>query len=251
MPQSLPLPPTAIVIGVGPAAGLGAACCRRFAAAGHHVIAVGRSAKRLSSVVADIQAAGGRAEAWAADATSEDAMAALFEHACRPDPTRSAPNLVVFNAGNNQRIPFAELDIGVVREFLEVGCVAGFIVGREVARRIVPLGPATLLFTGASASLRGRPGFAQFAAAKAGLRMLAQSMAREFGPQGLHVAHVIIDGGIDGQRLRERVPEFVAQVGEDGLLKLEAIAESYWQLHCQPPSAWSQEIDLRPYRESF
>lgn len=178
-------------------------------------------------------------------------MAALFEHACRPDPTRSAPNLVVFNAGNNQRIPFAELDIGVVREFLEVGCVAGFIVGREVARRIVPLGPATLLFTGASASLRGRPGFAQFAAAKAGLRMLAQSMAREFGPQGLHVAHVIIDGGIDGQRLRERVPEFVAQVGEDGLLKLEAIAESYWQLHCQPPSAWSQEIDLRPYRESF
>ena len=158
---------------------------------------------------------------------------------------------MVFNAGNNQRIPFAELDIGVLREFLEAGCVAGFIVGREVARRLVPMGPATLLFTGASASLRGRPGFAQFAAAKAGLRMLAQSMAREYGPQGLHVAHVIIDGGIDGQRLRERVPEFVAQAGPDGLLKLDAIAESYWQLHCQPPSAWSQEIDLRPYRESF
>jgi NAD(P)-dependent dehydrogenase (short-subunit alcohol dehydrogenase family) len=250
MPAFTP-PPTAIVIGVGAEAGLGAACCRRFAAAGHHVIAVGRRAERLQQVVDTIVARGGHAEARVADATSESAMAALFEEACEPTAARDRLNLVVFNAGSNQRIPLVELDIAVLRDFLEAGCVAGFITGREVARRMVPAGGGTLIFTGASASLRGRPGFAQFAAAKAGLRMLAQSMAREFGPRGLHVAHVVIDGGIDGQRLRERVPEFVAQVGEDGLLKLEAIAEAYWQLHCQPASAWSHEIDLRPFRESF
>jgi NAD(P)-dependent dehydrogenase (short-subunit alcohol dehydrogenase family) len=132
-----------------------------------------------------------------------------------------------------------------------VGCFGGFLVGREAARRMTGGGRGTILFTGASGSLRGRPGFAHFAAAKAGLRMVAQAMAREFGPQGLHVAHVIVDGGINGERLRTYVPQFVAAKGDDGLLDLDAIAETYWHLHTQHPTAWTQEIDLRPFKEPF
>ena len=132
-----------------------------------------------------------------------------------------------------------------------IGCFGGFLVGREAARRLVPLGRGTVLFTGASGSMRGKPGFAHFAAAKAGLRMLAQSMAREYGPQGIHVAHVVIDGGIDGDRLRKRLPAMVAERGEDGLLGVDAIAETYWHIHRQGRSAWAQEIDLRPFKENF
>ena len=115
----------------------------------------------------------------------------------------------------------------------------------------MPLGRGTVVFTGASASLRGKPGFAHFSAAKAGLRMIAQSMAREYGPTGLHVAHVVIDGGIDGERLRKGAPQMVQQRGEDGLLGIEAIADVYWQIHSQPRSAWAHEIDLRPFKEPF
>jgi NAD(P)-dependent dehydrogenase (short-subunit alcohol dehydrogenase family) len=116
---------------------------------------------------------------------------------------------------------------------------------------MAPVGHGSIFFTGASGSLRGRPGFAHFAAAKAGLRMIAQAMAREFGPQGLHVAHVIVDGGINGERLRSAVPQFVAAKGEDGLLDIDAIADTYWQLHAQHPTAWTHEIDLRPAKEPF
>ena len=158
---------------------------------------------------------------------------------------------MAYNAGNNQRLDFRELSAEAFEDFWRIGCFGGFLVGREAARRLVPLGRGTVLFTGASGSLRGKPGFAHFAAAKAGLRMLAQSMAREFGPQGIHVAHVVIDGGIDGDRLRRRMPDIVAQRGDDGLLDIDAIAETYWHLHRQHRSAWTQEIDLRPYKESF
>jgi NAD(P)-dependent dehydrogenase (short-subunit alcohol dehydrogenase family) len=130
-------------------------------------------------------------------------------------------------------------------------CFGGFLVGREAARRLAPLGRGTVIFTGASGSMRGRPRFAQFAAAKAGLRMIAQSMAREFGPQGLHVAHVIIDGGVAGDRLLTALPGVAQAAGEDGLLDPDGIAESYWQIHRQPRSTWSQEIDLRPFKETF
>src|SRR5262249_43129263 len=132
-----------------------------------------------------------------------------------------------------------------------VGCFAGFLVGREAARRLLPLARGTVIFTGASGSLRGKPGFVQFAAAKAGLRMVAQSMAREFGPQGLHVAHVVIDGGIDGDRLHAAWPQAASERGDDGLLDIDAIADTYLQIHRQHRSAWTQELDLRPYRESF
>ncbi len=152
---------------------------------------------------------------------------------------------------HNRPVPFREVTAELFEAFWRVGCFSGFLVGREAARRMVPLGRGTVIFTGASGSLRGKAQYAQFAAAKAGLRMVAQSMAREFDPQGLHVAHVVVDGGIDGARLKTAIPEIVAARGQDGLLGVDAIAEMYWQIHRQPPSAWTQELDLRPFKEAW
>ncbi len=243
--------PTALVVGVGAERGLGAALCRRFAAEGHHVLVAGRTPDKIEQVVRTILAEGGRAEAVATDTTREDDVARLFDRAMTAADDRAPADLVVFNAGNNRRIDFRELSPQLFEEFWRVGCFGGFLVGREAARRLVPLGRGTVIFTGASASLRGKPGFAHFAAAKAGLRMIAQSMAREYGPRGLHVAHVVIDGGIDGERLRRGVPALIAERGEDGLLGIDAIAEAYWQIHRQPRSAWTHELDLRPFKEKF
>ncbi len=243
--------PTAIVVGVGDERGLGAALCRRFATEGYHVLVAGRTAGKIEQVARTIRAAGGRAEAIATDTTREDDVVRLFDLAMTQGNDRAPADLVVFNAGNNQRIDFRELSPLLFEDFWRIGCFGGFLVGREAARRLVPLGRGTVVFTGASASLRGKPGFAHFAAAKAGLRAIAQSMAREYGPQGLHVAHVVIDGGIDGERLRRHVPNILAERGEDGLLGIEAIAEAYWRIHRQPRSAWTHELDLRPYKETF
>jgi NAD(P)-dependent dehydrogenase (short-subunit alcohol dehydrogenase family) len=236
---------TAIVVGVGAEQGLGAALARRFAAGGYHVLVAGRSEAKLAQVARALLAAGGSAEPVVADTTDEAAVARLFERA------GAALDLVAYNAGNNQRIDFRELSAASFEDFWRVGCFGGFLVGREAARRLAPQGRGTVLFTGASASLRGKPGYAQFAAAKAGLRMVAQSMAREFGPLGIHVAHVVIDGGIAGDRLLSRRPQLAAERSEDGLLGIDAIAETYWQIHLQPRSAWAHEVDLRPYKESF
>jgi NAD(P)-dependent dehydrogenase (short-subunit alcohol dehydrogenase family) len=243
--------PTAVVVGVGAERGLGAALCRRFAAEGYHVLVAGRTPEKIEQVGRTILAAGGRAEAVATDTTREEDVARLFDRAMAGGGDREPADLVVFNAGNNRRIDFRELSPQLFEDFWRVGCFGGFLVGREAARRLVPLGRGTVIFTGASASLRGKPGFAHFAAAKAGLRMIAQSMAREFGPEGLHVAHVVIDGGIDGDRLRRRGAALIAERGEDGLLGIDAIAEAYWQIHRQAPSAWTHELDLRPFKETF
>jgi NAD(P)-dependent dehydrogenase (short-subunit alcohol dehydrogenase family) len=242
---------TAVVIGVGAEQGLGAAACRRFAKEGYHVVVAGRTAAKVEQVARTIVADGGSAEPVVTDATSEGDVVGLFGRAMAPGKGFHAADLVLFNAGNNQRIDFRATSAAEFEDFWRVGCFAGFLVGREAARRLVPLGRGTVIFTGASGSVRGKPGFAHFAAAKAGLRMIAQSMAREFAPLGLHVAHVVIDGGINGHRLRSRLPDILAQRGEDGLLGIDAIAETYWQIHRQPRSAWTHEVDLRPFKEPF
>ena len=243
--------PTAMVVGVGAEQGLGAALCRRFAIGGYHVLVAGRTAGKIESVARAIVTAGGRAEPVQADTTSERDILRLFDRAMAPGNGLEPVDLIVYNAGNNRRLDFRELSAETFEEFWRVGCFGGFLVGREAARRLAPLGRGTVLFTGASGSLRGKPGFAHFAAAKAGLRDIAQSMAREYGPQGIHVAHVVIDGGIRGERLLSRNPRLLEERGEEGLLGIDAIAEAYWQIHRQPRSAWTHEIDLRPYKESF
>lgn len=243
--------PSALVVGVGAEQGLGGALSRKFAAQGYHVFVAGRTQAKIEQVVQAIERSGGSAEAVVTDVTVEAQVVQLFDRAFADSPARERPDLVVFNAGNNQRLDFRELTADRFEHFWRVGCFAGFLVGREAARHLAPLGRGTVLFTGASGSLRGKPGYAHFAAAKAGLRMITQSMAREFGPAGLHIAHVVIDGGINGERLRTRFPAVLEQKGEAGLLNIDAIADAYWFLHQQPPSAWTQEFDLRPAPESF
>jgi len=191
---------TAVVAGVGAERGLGAALCRRFAAEGYHVLVAGRTPEKIAQIAKTICATDGTAEAVTVDTTREDDVIRLFDLAMSPGDGREPVDVVIFNAGNNRRIDFRELSAEQFEQFWRIGCFGGFLVGREAARRLAPLGRGTIIFTGASASLRGKPGFAHFAAAKAGLRMIAQSMAREYGPLGLHVAHVVIDGGISGDR---------------------------------------------------
>jgi NAD(P)-dependent dehydrogenase (short-subunit alcohol dehydrogenase family) len=243
--------PTALVVGVGAERGLGAALCRKFASGGYHVLVAGRTPAKIAEVARKITESGGSAETVEADATNEESITRLFDRAMSPGEGHEPVDLVVSNAGNNQKIDFRELTAAQFEDFWRVGCFSGFLVGREAARRLVPLGRGTIIFTGASASIRGKPGFAHFSAAKAGLRMISQSMAREYGPIGIHVAHVVVDGGIAGERLLRRAPDLIKERGEDGLLGIDAIAETYWHIHKQQRSAWTQEVDLRPYKESF
>jgi len=243
--------PIALVVGVGAEQGIGAAVCRRFAAEGHRVVVVGRTAERVHAAVTTISAHGGEAEAIVADATKEEDVLRLFDSTFPSATSRSATDVVVFNAGGNKPIDFRETTALEFEQFWRAACFSGFLVGREAARRLAPLGRGTVIFTGASASLRGKPNYAHFAAAKSGLRMVAQSMAREFGPLGIHVAHVVIDGGVHGERLLSRLPQLVDKRGPDGLLDTDAIARTYYEIHRQHRSAWSHEVDLRPYGESF
>ena len=174
--------PVAIVVGVGAEQGLGAALCRRFAAEGHHVLVAGRTLEKIQQTVRTIAGKGGSAEAIVVDATREPDVMHAFERAFAGGAGLELADLIVYNAGNNHKLDFHELSAEMFEEFWRIGCFGGFLVGREAARRLVPLGRGTVIFTGASASLRGKPGFAHFAAAKAGLRMISQSMAREYGP---------------------------------------------------------------------
>jgi NAD(P)-dependent dehydrogenase (short-subunit alcohol dehydrogenase family) len=239
---------TAIVVGVGSEQGLGAALARRFAAVGHRVIVSGRTEARIARVVRAIGDRGGKAEAFTADATIDSDVVALFDFA---QASGHVIDLVVFNAGNNVRHDFRTMPAELFEQTWRVAAFGGFLVGREAARRLAPSGKGTIVFTGATASLRGKPPFTAFASAKAALRSLAQSMAREFGPSGIHVAHVVIDGGIDGEKLNTAVPQLKEKRGADGLLNIDAIADAYWHLHTQHPSAWTHELDLRPFKEPF
>jgi NAD(P)-dependent dehydrogenase (short-subunit alcohol dehydrogenase family) len=232
------------VAGVGASAGLGAAVARRFAREGFAAAVTGRTAARLEGVVREIREAGGEAQAFPGDVSRESDVVAMAERVSALGPLEVA----VFNAAGAVRAPSLEISAEAFEEALRTTVVGGFVFAREAVRRFLPARRGTLLFTGATASLRGRPPFAAFAASKAALRSVSQTLAREFGPQGIHVAHVVIDGGIDGERVRTRAG---AGVDPEGLLGLADIADVYWHLHAQPRSAWTQELDLRPFKEPF
>jgi len=212
------------------------------------VFPVGRSAERVEALAAAIRDQGGSATAVVADTTSAVEVARIFDTV---SAQAGVPQFVVYNAGNNRFAPLLEMDDAFFEDLWRLCCFGGFLVGREAAGRMLPEGGGTLIFTGATASIRARPPFTAFASAKAALRALAHGMAREFGAQGLHVGHVIIDGGIDGDQLNSRFPQFKERLGEDGMLNVDAIADAYWSLHAQHRSAWTLELDLRPFKESF
>jgi NAD(P)-dependent dehydrogenase (short-subunit alcohol dehydrogenase family) len=233
----------AIVIGVGPDRGLGAQLCRRFAAEGLEVLVAGRTKSALGAVVADITGAGGQARAVVADATSEADITALF--AAAGDDLE----LAVYNAGNNTPGKIIDMEAAYFEQAWRVVCFGGFLFGREAVRRMVPRGAGTLLFTGASASLRGRSNFGAFNSSKAALRTLAQAMAKEYGPDGIHVGHVVIDGGIAGEKIFSRFPG--AAEREDSFINIEGIVDAFAFLHKQPRNAWSFEVDVRTHKETW
>lgn len=235
------------IAGAGASAGLGAALARRFAREGLLAVLTARSPERLRALSAEITAAGAQAHALAGDVSSAADAARLATEIARLGTLRAA----IFNAGNMVRGTPLELTPEQFEATWRGSTYAGFLFARAALPRLLAAGGGSLLFTGASASVRGRGPFAAFAAAKAGLRSLAQSCAREYGPQGVHVAHIVIDGGIDGRQLRANAPQHAAAAAADSLLAPEAIAETYWQLHRQPRNAWTHELDLRPYRETF
>lgn len=239
---------SAVVIGVGPEQGLGAALAKHFAAQGLHVFIAGRSAAKLQVIVEKITQEGGMATAVTADATLEQDVENLFatiqQHAY---PLAIA----VYNVDSNIAAPLLETDTQMFTQLWQQNCFAAFLFGKQAISMMQRQGQGTLIFTGATASLRAKPPFTAFATAKAGLRALAQGMAREFSPQGVHVVHTIIDGVIDGERARTQFANYVATKGDDGLLQLDAIAQTYWAIHQQHPSAWTHELDLRPFKEPF
>lgn len=239
--------PVVWIAGVGAVAGLGAALARRFAREGLQVAVSGRSPDKLQAVVEGIRALGGEALAIVADSGIESEVIAASQQISQLGPLKAA----IFNVGNSVAAPTLELSAQLFEQTWRASTLGGFLFAREATRLLLASGGGSLLFTGATASLRGKPPFAAFAAAKAGLRSLSQSFAREFGPQNVHVAHVVIDGAIDGERVQSRAPDYLARLGEDGALKLEDIADAYWYLHTQPRSAWTQELDLRPFKEPF
>ena len=235
-----------LVVGAGDATG--GAIARRFAREGLVACVTRRSADKLAPLVAEIQREGGEAHGFASDARKELDVETLVVHIER----EIAPiEVAVFNIGANVRFGIAETTERVYRKVWEMGALGGFLMGREVAKAMLPRGRGTIIFTGATASVRGSAGFAAFAGAKHALRALAQSMARELGPKGLHVAHVVIDGAIDTRFIAENFPERYALKERAGILSPEAIADNYWNLHCQDKSAWTHELDLRPWLESW
>jgi NAD(P)-dependent dehydrogenase (short-subunit alcohol dehydrogenase family) len=241
---------TATVVGAGDF--IGAAIARKFAAEGYTVYMGRRNGDQLEPLQAEIEAADGRAVACSLDARDEDQVTAFFQAAEAEAPLE----LSVFNIGANVNFPLLDTTSRVFRKVWEMACYAGFLSGREAARQMLPRGHGSIFFTGATAGLRGGVGYAAFAAAKFGLRAVAQSAARELGPQGLHVAHLVIDSGVDTAWVRERIrersgDEAVANIKPDQLMRPEAVAAAYWALHQQPRDAWTFEQEIRPFAETW
>lgn len=243
----MPQPKVALVIGAGDATG--GAIARRFAREGFIACVTRRHADKLAPLVERIKAQGGEARAFGSDARREDEVSALFETIER----EIGPiEVVSFNVGGNVRFPIRETTTRVYTKVWEQSALSGFFAGREAARVMVPRHRGTILFTGATASVRGGVGYAAFAGAKHALRALAQSMARELGPEGIHVAHVVVDGAIDTDATRHRsADQYEAKKAAQAILGPDSIAENYWMLHRQPRDAWTHELDLRPWSETW
>jgi NAD(P)-dependent dehydrogenase (short-subunit alcohol dehydrogenase family) len=236
----------ALVVGAGDATG--GAIARRFAREGYVAIVTRREKSRLENLVQQIAGEGGEAHAFGSDARVEAEVLELFETIERD----IAPlDVVVFNIGANVNFPIRETTERVYRKVWEMAALSGFLAGREAAKVMVPRGKGTIIFTGATASIRGGSGFSAFSGAKFALRALAQSMARELGPQGVHVAHTIIDGAIDTEWIATNFPQRHALKDQDGILNPDHIADAYWMLHSQPRDAWTHELDLRPWMEKM
>ncbi|HUZ11622.1 MAG TPA: SDR family NAD(P)-dependent oxidoreductase [Caulobacteraceae bacterium] len=245
-------PRNASVALVGAGDFIGSAIAERFAAEGYLVFAGRRSADRLAPLKARIEAAGGRCEARGLDARSEDEITCFLDEAEAAAPIE----VCIFNPGANVNFPILDTTERVFRKVWEMACYGGFLTGREAARRMLPRGAGSIFFTGATASLRGGVGYAAFASAKFGLRAVAQSMARELGPKGLHVAHLIIDAGVDTAFVRERIrarggEAAVASIGPDQLMDPVSVANAYWALHAQSRDAWTHELEIRPFGERW
>ena len=234
-----------IIIGAGP--GLGSSLARKFAKEGNHVFAVRRErhSEELNSLCDEIKESGGSATAIPSDAREEEQVISLFSEVAKSGPI----DCVIFNIGANVFFSIEETTSRVFRKIWEMGTFAGFLVGREAAKHMKDKG--TIIFTGATASMRGGSGFAAFSSAKFGLRAVAQSLARELGPKGIHVAHTIIDGAIDHPWIKENFPDIYKLKEVDGILNPDHIAEAYYNLHLQEKTAWTHELDLRPYMEKF
>ena len=239
-------PKAVLVIGAGDATG--GAIARRFAREGYIACVTRRSADKLVPLVEQIRAEGGQAHAFGSDARKEEAMISLVEGIERD----IAPiEVAVFNIGANVRFGITETTSRVYQKVWEMACFSGFLMGRETAKVMLTRGRGTIIFTGATASLRGREGYAAFAGAKHALRALAQSMARELWPKNIHVAHPVIDGAIDTEWIRSNFPERYALKEQQGIVSPDSIAEAYWQIHRQPRDAWTHETELRPWLESW
>jgi hypothetical protein len=241
---------TAAVIGAGDY--IGSAIAKKFASQGYTVFAGRRTADKLAQLKTEIESTGGTCEARALDARKEEDVIAFLDEADKTAPLE----VCVFNPGANVNFPILDTTERVFRKVWEMACYGGFLIGREAARRMLPHGKGTILFTGATASLRGGKGYAAFASAKFALRGVAQSMARELGPQNIHVAHLIIDAGVDTAFVKDRIrarggDEAVAKIEPDQLMNPESIADAYWYLHQQKRDAWTFELDVRPYKETW
>ena len=241
---------TCAIVGAGDF--IGAAIARKFAAEGYTVVVGRRMAEKLEPLKAEIEAAGGRCVARALDARKEDEVIAFLEAADAVAPLE----VVISNPGANVNFPILETTERVFFKVWEMACKAGFLTGREAARIMLKHGRGSIFFTGATASLRGGAGYAAFASAKAGLRMVAQAMARELAPQNIHVAHLVIDAGVDTAFVRDRIKaargaQALEALPEDALMDPTSIAEAYWMLHQQTRDAWTFELDLRPYLETW
>lgn len=238
----------AVILGAGAPRGVGGALARRFGREGLHVLVTGRTLAKLEETAEQVTAAGGSAETMAVDVTSAADQGRLADALKAKGPVAA----VLYNAGNNAIIPFEELTAQQFEDFWRIGCFGAFLTAKWAAPMLAAQGRGSLIFTGASGSLRGKPNFAHFASAKAGLRNLAQALGRDYGPKGVHVAHVVIDGVVNGDKIRGgRFAAYLEQLGEDGSLDPDAIADAFWAVHAQPRSAWTHELDLRPFKEQW